>query len=108
MQPAPTISPAIHLPHLEEVSTLLRDHLQGDWIVRIEHRAPAALPRSLWRTWGRTQYTRQGADRVMDRILDCHAANPEHAIRLCAEKLRPQARLVYWVHPGETAGEADS
>lgn len=103
MQPAPSLSPAHALPHLEEVSTLLREQLRDDWVVRIEHLNPHTRPRPLWRTWGEAQYIRKGAEPLIDRILDCHAAHPEHSIRLCAEKLNPQARLVYWIYPGSTS-----
>lgn len=106
MQTAPSFRHALPLPHLEEVSALLRDHLQGDWIVRIEHLNPRDRLRTLWRTWGRTRYVRQGTEAVMDSILDCHLAHPQHSIRLCAERMRPETRLVYWIYDADPEDEA--
>lgn len=101
MQTAPSFRHALPLPHLEEVSALLRDHLQGDWTVRIEHLNPRDRLRTLWRSWGRSQYVRHGTEALMDNILECHLAHPQHAIRLCAERLRPETRLVYWIYDAD-------
>jgi ribulose bisphosphate carboxylase small subunit len=35
---------------------------------------------------------------VIEAIMACRANHPNHAIRLYAEKVKPEVRFVYWVH----------
>jgi ribulose-bisphosphate carboxylase small chain len=89
-----------HLPHagrLDEVRQMISKYLCGDCVVRIEH-TPRVVDRHVrWQPWGQTFFALKDATPVIDEIVACRASFPTHTIRLCAERLRPQSRLVFWV-----------
>ena len=82
---------------LAEVRQLVSEHLRGDWVVRIEHTPRVMDYRQGWQRWGKALLPTGDAAPVIDAIRGCRATHPAHKIRLYAEKLRPQARLVFWV-----------
>ena len=105
MQPASSQLPTPSLPDLDEVRTLICGSLCPDWVVRIEHRPSGADADGLWRSWGRPGFARRDPDPLLDDIHACHTTHPKHEIRLCAERWRPESRLLYSIFqpvPGHT------
>ena len=90
-----------HLPgthhRLAEVERLISNHLCGDWVVRVEHSARVTDYCDGWQQWGKAFFAPGGAAPVLGAISRCRARHPAHSIRLWAEKLRPQAQLVFLV-----------
>lgn len=103
MQRVRSLYPASNLPSLGEVSNLVRQGLGPDWVIRIEHLLPDSPPGSRWTAWDKARFAPRDPTSIIDTIHRCHQAYPDHAIRLCAEKLRPETQLVYWIYtPGHT------
>ena len=94
------VKPATHLPStgkMAEVRKLISDYLCGNCSVRIEH-TPRIVDRHVhWDQWGEAFFALKDATPVIDGIVACRAEHPDHTIRLCAERLHPQSRLVFWV-----------
>ena len=94
------VQPLTQLPiagRLAEVKQLVSKYLCGDCVVRIEH-TPRVVDRHVrWQQWGQTFFAIKDADPVIDAIVAARARYPTHTIRLCAERLQPQSRLVFWV-----------
>ena len=82
---------------LAEVEQLINHHLCGDWVVRVEHSARVRDYCDGWQQWGEAFFPLGDAAPVLGAISRCRARHPAHSIRLCAEKLRPQAQLVFRV-----------
>lgn len=102
MQRIRPLYPASTLPSLGEVRNLVREGLGPDWIFRIEHLVPDSLPQGQWTAWDKPRFVPREPDPIIDTIQRCHHAHPDHALRLCAEKLRPETQLVYWIYtPGQ-------
>lgn len=87
-----------HLPtrdhRMAELEQMVVEHLHGDWVVRIEHTPRVMDYHDGWKQWGKALFPVGDPARVIDAISGCRNRHPAHTIRLCAEKLRPQARLV--------------
>ena len=95
-----TAQPLTQLPtagRMAEVNKLVSKYLYGDCVVRIDH-TPRVVDRHLrWQPWGQTFFAIRDAGPVIDAIVACRSSYPTHTIRVCAERLRPQSRLVFWV-----------
>ena len=89
-----------HVPHaggLDEVRQMISKYLCGNCVVRIEH-TPCVVDRYVrWQTWGQTFFALKDAEPVIDAIVACRASFPTNTIRLSAERLHPQSRLIFWV-----------
>ena len=97
MQAAQPLTRLPNAGRLAEVSQLVSKYLRGDCVVRIEH-TPRVVDRHVrWQQWGQTFYAIRDAGPVIDAIVACRARYPTRTIRVCAERLRPQSRLVFWV-----------
>lgn len=101
MQQLSRLPSLIQSDRLDEVEQLIGQNLCGDWILRIEHAACDTDPYLLWQPWGDPFFAVNSSVPVIAAIRSCRAKLPKHSIRLCAEKLRPQTRLIYWVHTPE-------
>lgn len=80
-----------------ELEALIGGSLIGDWMIRIEHKGDHDPQYSCWQQWGDTLFAITHPDSVMEAIYDCRSRRPTHAIRLYAEKVWPQSRLIYRV-----------
>lgn len=102
-------TPVILLAALNKVQQLVSQHLCGDWVIRIEYSEEATVASSRWAQWGKAMFALHNAEPVINAILSCQANYPAQAIRLSAEKMRPQTRMIYWVHPtGLESSQQDS
>ena len=82
---------------LAEVNQLVTRYLCGDCVVRIDHTPRVVDGQVRWQPWGQTFFAIRDAGPVLDAIIACRASYPTHTIRVCAERLQPQSRLVFWV-----------
>lgn len=82
---------------LDEIRQLVSTSLWGDWIIRIEHATADPRPNARWQQWGDALFAVRDTTPVIEAIQACRAAYRTRAIRLTAEKLRPQTRLVYCI-----------
>ncbi|MEW5755744.1 MAG: ribulose bisphosphate carboxylase small subunit [Pseudomonadota bacterium] len=98
MQQLSRLPSLIKSDRLDEVEQLIGQNLCGDWILRIEHAACDADPYLRWQPWGDPFFAVNSSAPVIAAIRSCRVKLPKDSIRLCAEKLRPQTRLIYWVH----------
>lgn len=92
----------------DEIATLIREHLWGDWFLSVEHADYVAPLRTPWQRWGESFYDLRDPEDVINAVAACHACNPSHVIRLYAEKFRPASTAVYWVRRIEAAGGVQS
>ena len=98
MQLAQRYAPLTSLASLNEVQQVVAQHLCHDWVVRIEHADQAAVELNSWNQWDKAMFALRNVEPVIDAILSCRVNHPGHAIRLNAEKMRPQTRMIYWVY----------
>jgi ribulose bisphosphate carboxylase small subunit len=82
---------------LADVEEFIRQHLCGDWVLRVEH-ADRVEPRGAhWQQWGKALFAIWDPEPVVAALAECQGNHPTHTVRLCAEKSRPGQRLVYWI-----------
>jgi ribulose bisphosphate carboxylase small subunit len=90
--------PLSSLSSLDETESLIGQSLFGDWLLRIEHLGTEPQSSSNWKQWGDAFFAVKDTERVMQALVACHASNPNHSIRIYAEKIRPETRLIYSVY----------
>ena len=102
----PTQASLLNLPSIAEVKKLVEDSLTHDWILRVEHIGPAAgdAKRAQWQQWGDSLFAVTDASSVVDGIVSCRYSNPQHAIRLNAEKVKPRTQMYFPVYRPEPQG----
>jgi ribulose bisphosphate carboxylase small subunit len=81
-----------------KVENLVQQSLLGDWIIRIEYGEQRADGEISWRQWNRAFFAVKDAKSLNHEILNCRMCFPIHPIRLYAEKLNPQTKIIYWVY----------
>jgi ribulose-bisphosphate carboxylase small chain len=89
------------LPSLQcqdQIEQMVNESLRGDWIVRVEHTNRVTPHNTYWQSWGKALFAIKEPAPVIEAIMACRANHPNHAIRLYAEKVKPEVRFVYWVH----------
>ena len=82
----------------DEVESLIGQSLFGDWVLRIEHFGTEQQSNSQWKQWGDAFFAVRETEPVIQALVACHASNPNHSIRIYAEKIRPETRLIYSVY----------
>ena len=82
-------------PDTVRLRKLIEDSLLSDWVIRIEYGNGSYD--SDWLQWGDTIFAIRSAEPVLDAIVDCYNRNSNCPIRLHAEKVRPQTRMLYTV-----------
>ena len=102
----PTQASLLNLPSVAEVKKLVEDSLTHDWILRVEHIGPGAgdAKRAQWQQWGDSLFAVTDASSVVDGIVSCRYSNPQHAIRLNAEKVKPRTQMYFPVYRPEPQG----
>ena len=94
------VQPLTSLPSAErlaEIEQLVSKYLCVDCVLRIEHTPQVVNGHVRWEQWGKTMFAIRDAAPVIEAIVACRASHPTHTIRLCAERLKPASRLVFWV-----------
>ena len=102
----PTQASFLNLPSVAEVKKLVENSLTHDWILRIEHIGPGAgkAKPAQWQQWRDSLFAVTDAASVIDGIVSCRSSNPQHAIRLNAEKLKPRTQMYFPVYRPEQQG----
>ncbi|ALP53334.1 hypothetical protein Tel_09305 [Candidatus Tenderia electrophaga] len=95
MQTALSSDHATELPCLAVIQHLIQENLWGDWVIRIEHRAPDTRSSYAWQAWGDAFFAVEDPAPVLDAIKACYSTHADHEVRLCADKLQPASRLIY-------------
>lgn len=98
MQPVENFNPVPLLNNRENVQNFIDQSLLGDWIIRVEYSGRNAQGQTDWLQWGSTFFAITSPNDVMQAIDSCYAYLPEREIRIYAEKVRPQTRMVYSVY----------
>jgi len=97
-------------PDTAYLKKIIESSLLADWAIRIEYQAGQS-DASCWQLWDKTYFAIRCAKPVLETLLDCYTKHPTSTIRICAEKYRPQTRILYTAYnpqhlPAET--EANS
>ncbi|MBI1422182.1 MAG: hypothetical protein GC149_01865 [Gammaproteobacteria bacterium] len=93
-------------PDTAYVKRIIENSLLSDWAIRIEYQSGES-ENTGWQLWDKTFFAISTAEAVLTALRDCYTKHPKCAIRLHAEKFRPQTRIVYTVYdpqylPSET------
>lgn len=92
-------NPVPTLPNRYKIEQFIDSSLLGNWTIRIEHSlAGGSQGKAIWRQWGTTLFAITSARAVLEAIDACHARYPSHEIRIHAERLKPEMRMVYCVY----------
>ena len=92
------VTPLLPLERLNEIEELVHRSLCMDWIVRVEYTDEATPRFTRWQQWGKALFALEEAGPVLEAIHGCRASHPNRAIRLTAEKVKPETRFVYPVY----------
>ena len=94
-------------PDTAYLKKVIESSLLADWAICIEYQSDESETDG-WQIWDKAHFAIRSATPVLDALLACCAKYPRCTIRICAEKFRPQTRLLYTVYnpqylPAETA-----
>jgi ribulose bisphosphate carboxylase small subunit len=81
-----------------KVETLVENSLLGDWIIWVEYGQQRSDGDVAWQQWNKPLYALKDAKSLNEEILNCRMCFPFHHVRLYAEKLKPQTKMIYWVY----------
>jgi len=90
--------PLDSLGYRNDVESLIGQSLFGDWLLRIEHAGTEPQSSSNWKQWDDVFFAIKDTEPVMQALFACHASHPSHSIRIYAEKIRPETRMIYSVY----------
>lgn len=98
-------SPLATLNCHNELEAFIGRSLLGDWMIRIEHMGDHEPMYSSWQQWGDMLFAITRPDSVMAAIYACRSNHPTHAIRIYAEKMWPESRMIYRIHETPDRGQ---
>lgn len=81
-------------PDTGAIRKLIENSLLHDWIIRIEINGGKS-EYACWKQWGETFFALRSAESVIAVLTSCYAKYSDHAIRINAEKVRPQTRMFF-------------
>jgi len=84
-------------PDTGHIRKLIENGLLFDWSITIEY-VNNNTESAFWQQWNQSFFALQSAEPVIAALMDCYNKNPDHLIRLNAEKFRPQTRMVHMVY----------
>jgi ribulose bisphosphate carboxylase small subunit len=84
-------------PDTAYIKKIIENSLLSDWAVRIEYLSPDAET-AVWQLWDKTFFALSSARPVMTALAACYEKHSSGAIRIAAEKFRPQTRLIHMVY----------
>lgn len=90
--------PVPPLHNRKNIKNFIDQSLLGDWIIRVEYARNNSQGQLSWYQWGSTMFAIKSSADVLEAIDGCHASYPAQEIRIHAEKVRPETRLVYSVY----------
>ena len=83
-------------PDTAYIKKIIENSLLSDWTIRIEYLSHDAETAG-WQLWDKTFFALRSARPVMTALVVCYEKHSSGAIRIAAEKFRPQTRLIYMV-----------
>lgn len=89
-------------PDVAKLRKLVENSLLSDWVVRVEFETGESESED-WQQWDDSFFAISSADPVLAAISDCYDKNPGYAIRINAEKFRPQTRMLFMVYKPQPA-----
>ena len=81
-------------PDMAKLRKIIDNGLLFDWIIRIEY-SGGISNRENWLQWKQAHFAIRSAESVLVELKRCYEKHPDCLIRIHAEKLRPQTRMVY-------------
>lgn len=84
-------------PDTAQIRKLVENSLLFDWVIRIEYTNNES-DCTTWEQWRDTFFALRSADSVLSLIKHCYTNNPGCVIRINAEKVRPQTRMLFTVY----------
>lgn len=84
-------------PDTAYIKKIIESGLLADWLIRIEYRNSVSQAGD-WQLWEQSHFALRSAKPVIKTLLDCYTKQPGSIIRICAERFRPQTRLLYTVY----------
>lgn len=95
-------------PDMGKLRKLVETSLLSDWIIRVEYMS-AGSTAECWEQWGQSLFALKSADTVLAALKACYTNRPGCVIRINAEKVRPQTRMLYTAYrPRHKMPEMDS
>jgi ribulose bisphosphate carboxylase small subunit len=96
-------------PDTAFLKKIIESSLLADWAISIEYQSSESEA-NCWQLWDKAYFAIRSAKPVLEALLDCYTKHPRSTIRICAEKFRPQTRMLYTVYnpqylPAETASK---
>ncbi|WP_455375774.1 ribulose bisphosphate carboxylase small subunit [Kaarinaea lacus] len=98
MQLIENFEPVPPLHNRKNIENFIDQSLLGDWVIRVEYSGKNPQGKIDWVQWGSTMFAIKSSCDVMREIDACHANYPAKEIRIYAEKVRPEMRMVYSVY----------
>lgn len=89
-------------PDIAYLRKVIENSLLIDWIIRIEYEN-TEQEFTEWSQWDKTFFAIQSAEPVLAALKDCFTKNANRAIRINAEKVRPQTHMIYQVYKPQPA-----
>jgi ribulose bisphosphate carboxylase small subunit len=84
-------------PDTAHIKKIIENSLLFDWIIRIEY-ADNETEAAGWEQWCNTLFAVRSADSIIAAIKSCYTNKAGCAIRINAEKVRPQTRMLFTVY----------
>lgn len=94
-------------PDTGYIKKIIENSLLSDWAIRIEYLGHDSETAD-WQLWDKAFFAIRSASPVITALTACYEKHSRCAIRISAEKFRPQSRLLFSVYtppilPDETA-----
>ena len=87
-------------PDTAKLRKIIENGLLFDWIIRIEYTGGTSDYEN-WLQWKETHFAIRSAESVLAALKRCYEEHPDRLIRINAEKMRPQTRMVYTAYNPE-------
>ena len=94
-------------PDTAYIKKIIENSLLCEWAIRIEYECSESGS-TCWQCWDKAFFAIRSAEAVVKALMDCFSKYPYSAIRINAEKFRPQTSVLYTVYnPRYLAAETE-
>lgn len=83
-------------PDTGYIKKIIENSFLCEWAIRIEYACGES--ETGWRLWDTTFFAIRSGESVINALMECYTQHPNSAIRINAEKFRPQTRVLYTVY----------
>ena len=84
-------------PDTAYLKKIIESSLLADWAISIEYHGGESEA-TCWQIWDKVHFALRSSKPVLEALLACYTKHPRSTIRICAEKFRPQTRMLYTVY----------